>query len=109
MAIDKVRPLKLETPDEGGFQTDVFPTEIDPSEDYIVPKGIAFEDSDVETLDLSSDINVQTLSFASVLLSKAKIPDDLKNYIVSEDHQLILFDNFTIDGYTTVNGDIVIL
>lgn len=86
MAKDTVRALKFETPVEGGTQTDIYPTETDPSEDWTSAKGISFEESQTETMELSTDVNVQTLSFASVLLTKKYIPDDSKNYIISNLH-----------------------
>jgi len=46
MAIDKVKPLKIENPATGGIETDMYPTEIDPLEDYAAVKGLSFEDSD---------------------------------------------------------------
>lgn len=39
--VEKVKPLKVE-PAEG----DIFPTETDPSEDYLAARGLAIEDSD---------------------------------------------------------------
>lgn len=46
MAIDKVRPLKIENPSEGGTQTDPFPTEMNPTQDYVATAGISFEGTD---------------------------------------------------------------
>jgi len=46
MAVDKVKPLKLESPTGGGTETDLFPTEADPNEDYIAGKGFSFENLD---------------------------------------------------------------
>lgn len=43
--IDKVRPLKIEKAGDG-TEIDPFPTETDPSEDYLASKGIALENSD---------------------------------------------------------------
>lgn len=45
MAVDKVKPLKMETTG-GGSQTDPFPKETNPLEDYLSAKGIAFENLD---------------------------------------------------------------
>lgn len=45
MAIDKVRPLKLEDPASGGTETDDFPTSLDPSEDNVQCNGIVLEDA----------------------------------------------------------------
>lgn len=44
MAIDKVKPLKIENPATGGVQTDYYPTELNPAEDYASMKGICFAD-----------------------------------------------------------------
>jgi hypothetical protein len=44
--VDKVKPLKLESPTGGGTETDPFPTETDPLEDYLSSKGMAFEGLD---------------------------------------------------------------
>jgi len=46
MAVDKVKALKIENPAGGGVNTDPFPTETDPSVDYLAAKGIAFENLD---------------------------------------------------------------
>jgi hypothetical protein len=45
VAIDKVRPLKLEDPASGGDETDDFPTSLDPSEDNVQCNGIVLEDA----------------------------------------------------------------
>lgn len=45
MAIDKVRPLKLEDPASGGTETDEFPTSLDPREDHVQCAGIVLEDA----------------------------------------------------------------
>ena len=57
--MDKTRPLKIETPVEGGTQTDYLPTEVNPAEDYISAKGIAFEESDNYVMDLDENQNIQ--------------------------------------------------
>jgi hypothetical protein len=45
VAIDRVQPLKLEDPSTGGDQTDQFPTELDPSEDYVECAGLVIDDA----------------------------------------------------------------
>lgn len=57
--VDKVQPLKLENPALGGTEIDVFPTEADPTEDYLACKGIAFEDNDNRLIDLDGSGNMQ--------------------------------------------------
>ena len=42
MTIQMVRPLKIENPAEGGSQTDLFPTEANPVQDYAALLGVAF-------------------------------------------------------------------
>lgn len=48
--MDKVKPLKIEN-SVNGTQNDEFPTEVNPSEDYIASKGVAFENSDNHFID----------------------------------------------------------
>jgi len=53
MSVDKVKPLKFET-DEHGTQNDEWWAELNPNEDYVATKGVAFENSDnhrIETRD----------------------------------------------------------
>jgi len=45
--VDKVRPLKLE---EDEF--DQIPTEVNPTQDYVATKGISFEGSDNQLIDV---------------------------------------------------------
>jgi len=44
--VDKVKPLKIENPATGGTDTDLFPTETNPVQDYLATKGLAFENLD---------------------------------------------------------------
>ena len=55
--VDRVRPLKFESPDTGGTQTDEFPTSMDNNEDFIDLRGVAIQDnsSDDEDVLLSRD------------------------------------------------------
>lgn len=48
---DKIKPLKIESAATGGTQNDGFPTETDPSQDYLATKGIAFENLDTFLID----------------------------------------------------------
>lgn len=48
---DRVKPLKIENTATGGDETDAFPTETNPMEDYLAAKGLAFEDTDTFLLD----------------------------------------------------------
>jgi hypothetical protein len=59
MVIDRVKPLKYENPTSGGTETDIFPTETNASEDYLVAKGIALENNDNRLMDLDASGNIQ--------------------------------------------------
>ena len=55
--VDRVKPLKLESPDTGGDETDEFPTSVDTNEDFIDCRGIALQSdvSDDEAVLVSRD------------------------------------------------------
>lgn len=57
MAVDRVKPLKLESPDSGGVETDEFPTSTDINEDFLDCRGVAIQNdtSDDDTVLLSRD------------------------------------------------------
>lgn len=56
MAIDKVKPLKIEHSTNGGTEIDPFPTETDPSEDYISAKGIALEGNEIAVVSAAAGL-----------------------------------------------------
>jgi len=58
MAVDKVKPLKIED-STSGTQNDGFPVETSPTQDYLAAKGIAFENSDTRLFDLSAGGEIQ--------------------------------------------------
>ena len=43
MSIDRIKPLKYETPELGTQNNRRFQTETDPNEDYVAAKGLSFE------------------------------------------------------------------
>jgi hypothetical protein len=57
VALDRVKPLKLESIDTGGDEDDQFPTSMDPHEDYIELRGLVFDTPTVadETTVISRD------------------------------------------------------
>jgi hypothetical protein len=57
--MDLVRPLKFESPARGGTETDLYPTELDPLEDYLAAMGISFRGLSTTVLDLSSFGEIQ--------------------------------------------------
>jgi hypothetical protein len=56
--MDKVKPLKIETAIDG-TQTDPFPVETNPTQDYLATKGIAFENNNNRIFDLDGSGNIQ--------------------------------------------------
>lgn len=56
---DKVKPLKIENTSTGGGQTDPFPVETNPAQDYLASKGLAFENQDNRLIDLDVSGNIQ--------------------------------------------------
>lgn len=90
---DKVKPLKIENPALGGSETDPFPTEADPNEDYITGKGFAFENNDNRLLDLSASGNIQ--------FKDATESSYVELYKLRR-AQYCLFDN-TSNGFTATN------
>lgn len=57
--VDKIKCLKIENPALGGTDTDPFPTELNPSQDYIASKGVAFENSDTRLVNLNGSGSIQ--------------------------------------------------
>jgi hypothetical protein len=51
VALDKVKPLKLESTDTGGDEDDQFPTSLDQHEDYIECRGLVLASSDPQVED----------------------------------------------------------
>lgn len=92
MAIDKVKPLKIETSVDG-TENDFFQTEVSPSEDYIASKGLALENNDNRTIDLDGSGNIQ---FKDATETTAITVRQLRTAINN------LFDN-TSNGFTATN------
>lgn len=70
MALDLVRPLKLETPAEGGTEDDSFPTEVDVNEDYIQGKGFAIDNNTYVDKDGSGNMRFTDSVTGQKLLSE---------------------------------------
>jgi hypothetical protein len=66
MAYDKVKPLKLESPDTGGTQEDMFPTSLDPQEDYIEVRGLVLDDASNKDETTVVDRNGDNMQFKDV-------------------------------------------
>lgn len=55
--VDRVKPLKIEGSDTGGTEDDLFPTGLDPNEDFVDCRGVALQDdaSDDEQVTATRD------------------------------------------------------
>ena len=55
--VDRVKPLKIESPDSGGVETDEFPTSLDKNEDFVDCRGVTIQDdsSDDDLVRVSRD------------------------------------------------------
>ena len=76
--MDRIRPLKMESPATGGSQDDEVPYEVDPNEDYADLRGVALQNdtSNDETVYLKRDIS-NNLVFADGVVSGEKTLSDL--------------------------------
>ena len=103
MAIDKVRPLKLEDPASGGTETDEFPTSLDPSEDHIQVAGVVFEDA------THNDENVRVYRDGDDLMfmdTSNPVPIPLSDLRVGFSFSKLVLDN--AGGFVYIgDGDIV--
>lgn len=104
---DIVRPLKIESPENGGTEIDFGPTEVTISEDYLASKGISFEGSEIETFDLSLDGNIQSPALETITLNK-KVIDELKSYKIPTNNQYVIYECVTLDGHLVIDGDFVV-
>jgi len=59
LAVDKVKPLKIESASTGGTEDDMFPHEADPAEDYLSARGLAFKNQDTTLIDTDGSDNIQ--------------------------------------------------
>lgn len=90
---DKIKPLKIENPANGGTELDFLPTESNPSEDYVAAKGIALENNDNRLIDLDGSGNIQFKdAVETTAISVRKLRTANQN----------LFDN-TSNGFTSTN------
>jgi hypothetical protein len=88
---DKIKPLKIENPALGGTETDMFPTEANPTEDLASVKGIAFEDSD--NTQIIGDSGV--MKFKDTVITTNVSLEDLAEKIKLKDVVLALL----VEGY----------
>ena len=58
MSKQRTRPLKLENTVTGGGMDDSFPTAMNPAQDYADIKGVVFEGSDSQAIDVDGSGNM---------------------------------------------------
>lgn len=57
--VDKVKPIGWENTTDGGSTNNLNPSEIDPDQDYISTKGVAFENQNDLLIDVDASGNIQ--------------------------------------------------
>ena len=116
MARDLIKPLKIESPDSGGTQLDIFPTEANPTQDYVNAKGFAFESSQDVYIEKSTndmvfnDLNINLVSKLEQLVWGGGFQLLISgNYSrVLENQNKIVFQETEIQGEYDVLGELVI-
>lgn len=102
--VDKVRPLKLESAATGGTQEDVFPTAVNPTEDFVTAKGFVIRDTD--TIRIETD-GAGSMIFNDVDAGTYSLSDLSSG--TSENHRSLdqLVHNIAETSYTepTYNGN----
>lgn len=113
--VDKIKPLKIESPSLGGTESDPFPTETDPTEDYVAAKGIAL--GNLDTILVSHDsVN---MTFVDTVAGPATLTDLLANapleYIllgetlfIPQRRQAVIHNLLINEGLLNVEGTLVI-
>lgn len=103
--VDKVKPLKLETSIDG-TEVDPFPREADPIEDFLAAKGLAFENSDINTVKLDTYQNVIAPSYAGLFMHLTRIAPT-RIFQIPTDYQMNLFFSLIIeqDAVVIIDSD----
>lgn len=124
MALDRILPLKIESPTSGGTQEDAFPTDVNHNEDYADLRGIVFQDdsSDDELVYASRDAS-GNMTFTDIVtgttytlsqLAAASIPghpfkvDSGESLTIPQNFQFDHLGRFPIDGRKIINGRFVL-
>jgi hypothetical protein len=117
MAKDLIRPLKFETPENGGTQLDIFPTEVNTSQDYINAKGFAFESSQEVFIEkitndmIFNDLNVNVQSKLEQLVwgeAYQVLPSGIYCRVLQGQNHIV-FQETEIQGEYDIVGELVIL
>jgi len=127
--MDKVRPLKIEKISGGGSQDNIYPHDLNPNEDAVEARGIVLQSdsSSDDAVVVSRDAsNNMTFKDGAVPAGKTlaelasggggddddQVKDNVptgETFTVKDEHQHILFEEFTVSGEYVVNGEVVIL
>jgi len=113
--VDKVRPLKLESTATGGSQDDLFPTALNPSEDYVSVKGVAFENDDLSRIERDPSGNI---NFADTIVGEITLEEllPMNFYFIADGTTRTIFENYetvvtdlTVSGFLTIDGRLTFL
>jgi len=110
--VDKVKPLKLETTPDGS-STDMYPRETNPAQDYLALKGLAFENSNSYTMDVSATGEVQYRdNYQAIALNEgpfSSITIDRNTYIPAVRQMNVYQEQEILDTFEeTIDGELVI-
>lgn len=117
MAVDRIKPLKLESPDSGGVETDDFPTSLNANEDFVDCRGVAIQnDTSNDDAVLISRDAFGNLTFLDVANTVKTLTDLVNGGLTVDAHktlrQLIHFINegpaegFASGAYKEVTGTV---
>lgn len=82
--MDKVKPLKIEDPIDGTEDDQGYPTQLDPSEDYVATKGIAFENQETHLIDIIDN----EITFTDPVNNQVKLSKPLNDIKLITNNQL---------------------
>jgi len=111
--VDRVKPLKIESTDTGGDETDDFPTSLDKNEDFVDCRGVVFQNdtSDTETVAISRDASDNMTFFDGVVSGTKTLADLLSGGMSEATHRALdvlvhELDEDYYEEYTYTSGKI---
>lgn len=123
--VDRVQPLKIESPDTGGDSTDQFPTEVNPQQDHLEAAGLVLNDAThrdettriwrdeaTNTMRFSDPQNTDNPTLADLRTGSGSLPTPTRvgqilyafttsafergRIVVDENYQVVCDDNFEV-------------
>lgn len=95
----------MESPSEGGTQTNPLPTSVNPAQDYLAAKGVAFENNDNRLLDLSESGEVQ---YKDAVQTAYKKLNDIGTLAAAARYTIVLQNNGSVSNNQFIGYDSLI-